>query len=99
LLAFNIAGMVLGIAVCWCWQCFLMVGENLLLRIVTPLNVTTAAWCCRQTQDLVHPVECLLAALQTEWQWTASVFTPWHCTGRYSCFFTADKCLQQYLTL
>jgi hypothetical protein len=34
------------------------------------------AWCCRQTQDVLHPGECPSATLQTsQWQWTASVCT------------------------
>ena len=94
LLVFHIAGMVLCIALCWCWQCLPTVGGNLLPHIVTPLDVTTVAWCCRQTQDVLHPAECPPAALKTsEWQWTASVFTTWHCTGSYSSQFTEDLCL------
>jgi hypothetical protein len=47
----------------------------LLPHIVTPLDVTTVAWCCRQTEDVLHPAECHTTALQTsQWQWTASVF-------------------------
>ena len=92
--------MVWVIALCWCWQCLLMVDGNLLPHIVTPLDVTTVAWCCRQTQDVLHPAECPTAALQTsQWQWTASVCTTWHCTGRYSSLFTADKCFEHYLTV
>jgi hypothetical protein len=90
--------MVLGIALCWCWQCLLKVCGNLLPHTVTPLDVTTVAWCCRQTQDVLHTAECQPGALQvSEWQWTASVFTTWHCTGSYSHQFTADNCLQLYL--
>jgi len=33
------------------------VGGNLLPHIVTPLDVTTVSWCCRQTQDVLHPAE------------------------------------------
>ena len=58
LLAFHFAGMVLGIALCWCWQCLLTVGGNWLQHIVTPLDVTTVVWCCRQTHDVLHPAEC-----------------------------------------
>jgi len=43
LLVFHIAAMVLCIALCWCWQCLLTVGGNLLPHIVTPLDVTTVA--------------------------------------------------------
>ena len=50
--------MVLCIALCWCWQCLLTVGGNLLPHNVTALDVTTVPWCCRQTQDLLHPAEC-----------------------------------------
>jgi len=50
--------MVLGFALCWCCQCLLTVGGNLLPHILTPLDVTTVAWCCRQTQDVLHPAEC-----------------------------------------
>jgi hypothetical protein len=40
------------------------------------------AWCCRQIQDVLHPAECQPATLRTsEWQWTGSVFTAWHCAG------------------
>ena len=89
--------MVLGIARCWCWQCLVTVDGNLLPHTVTPLDVTTVAWCCRQTQDVLHPAECPTAALHTsQWQWTASVCTPWYNRGSYSSLFTADKCLQQY---
>ena len=85
LLVFHIACMVLGTALCWCWQCLLTVGGNLLPHTVTPFDVTTVAWCCRQTPDVLHPAECPPAALQSsQWQWTASVFTTWHCTGSYS---------------
>jgi len=41
LLVFRIAGMVLCIALCWCWQCLLTVGGNLLPHTVTPWDVTT----------------------------------------------------------
>ena len=62
--------MVLCTALCRCWQCLLTVGGNLLLHTVTSLDVTTVAWCCRHTQDVLHPAECPPAALQTsEWQW------------------------------
>jgi len=89
LLVFHIACMVLCIALCWCWQCLLTVGGNLLPHIVTLLAVTTVAWCCRQTQDVLHPVECLPAAIQTsEWQWTASVFTVWWCNGSSCSLFS-----------
>jgi len=50
--------MVLCIAMCWRWQCLLTVDGNLLPHIVTPLDVTTVAWCCRQTQEVLHPAEC-----------------------------------------
>ena len=100
LLVFHIAGTVLGIALCWCWQCLLTVGGNLLPHIVTPLDVTTVVWCCRQNQDILHPAECHPAALQTsQWQWTASVFTTWYFMGRYSSLFTEWWCLQRYLRL
>jgi len=56
-LVLHIAGVVLGIALCWCWQCLLTVGGNLLPHIVTPLEVTIVAWCCRETQDFLHPAE------------------------------------------
>ena len=49
--------MLLCIALCW-WQCLLTVSWNLLPHIVTPLDVTTVAWCSRQTQDVLHPAEC-----------------------------------------
>jgi len=41
LLLLHIAGMVLCIAQCCCWQCLLTVGGNLLPHSVTPLDVTT----------------------------------------------------------
>jgi predicted DNA repair protein MutK len=63
-LVFHIACVVMGVALCWGWQCLLMVGGNLLPHIVTPLDVTTVAWCCRQNKDVAHPAECPLAALQ-----------------------------------
>jgi hypothetical protein len=31
---------------------------NLLPHTVTPLDVTTVARCCRQTQNLLEPAEC-----------------------------------------
>ena len=99
LLEFQIACMVLGIALCWCWQCLLTVGGNLLPHTVTQLDVTTVAWCCRQTQDVLHPAECALGTLETEWLWTAGVFSPWHCVGSFNNLFTPKKCLQHYLTL
>jgi len=58
---FDIAGVVLV----WCWQCLLTADGNLLPHTVTPLDVTTVAWWCRQTQDVLHPAECHTAALQT----------------------------------
>jgi hypothetical protein len=89
LLVFHIAGMVLGIALCWCWQCLLTVGGNMLPYIVTLLDVTTVAWCCRQTKDVLHPVEFLPAALKTsEWQWTVCVFTVWWCIGSSCSLFS-----------
>ena len=85
---------VLCIALCWCWQCLLTVGANLLPYILTPLVVTTVPWCCRQTQDVLHPAECQPAALQTsESQWKECVITKWICTGGSCSVFTADKCL------
>jgi hypothetical protein len=81
---FHIACMVSGIALCWCWQCLLTVGGNLLPHMVTPFDVTTVSWCFRQTQDVLYPAECKPALQTSEWQWTAGVFTTWHCTGRYS---------------
>jgi len=84
-LAFEIACMILGTAVWWCWQCLMTVGGNWLPHIATPLDVTTVTWYCRHTQDVLHPAESPPETLRTpEWQWTASVFTTSHCTGRYS---------------
>jgi len=56
--------MVLRIALYWCWECLLTVGGNLLPHTLTPLVVTTLAWCCRQTQDVLHPTECPPATLK-----------------------------------
>jgi len=64
MLVLHIAGTVMVIALCWCWQCLLTVRGNLLPLISTPLDVTIVAWCCRQTQDVLHPAECPPAALQ-----------------------------------
>jgi hypothetical protein len=50
LLVFHIACIVLGIALCWCWQCLLTVGGNMLPHIVTILWVATVEWCYRQTR-------------------------------------------------
>jgi hypothetical protein len=58
LLVFHFSCGFLGIALCWCWQCLLTVGGNLLPRIVTPLDVITVAWCFRQTQDILDSTEC-----------------------------------------
>ena len=100
LLVFHTACVVLGIALCWCWQCLLAVGGNLLPHIVTPLDDTTVAWCCRETQDVLHPAECQPGPLQTsQWPWKAHVFTTWHCKGRYNSLFTEDKCLQHNMSL
>ena len=43
-----------------CHHCgmVLTIGGNLLPHTVTTLDVTTVAWCCRQTQYLLHPAEC-----------------------------------------
>ena len=91
---------VLGIELCWCWQCLLTVCGNLLLYTVTTLNVTIVAWCCRQTQNILHPEGSPPGTLQTsEWELTASVFTDWYSNGRYNHLFTAHKCLQHNLTL
>jgi len=54
----GIVGMLLGIALCWCWQWLLTVGGYWLPHTVTPVDVTTVAWCCRQTKDVLHPAEC-----------------------------------------
>ena len=90
----SIAGMVLCIALCWCWQCLLTVGGNLLPHIVAPLDATTVAWCCRQTQDLLHPTEWPPGTLQiSQSQWTEIVITTWHCIGESCSVFTADKSL------
>ena len=88
------------VALCWCWQCLLTFGGNLLPRTVTPLDVTTVAWCCRQTQDVLHPAECPPWVLQTsQWQWIASVFTTCHCTGSNSNLFTEGSRPQHNMTL
>ena len=65
LLVFHIDGMVMCIALCWCWQCLLMVGGNLLPLTVTALDVTTVTWYYRQTQDVLHPAECPPGTQQT----------------------------------
>ena len=62
--AFYITCMVLDIALCWCWQRLLTVGGHLLPHIVTPFNVNTVAWRCRQTQDVLQPAECPQGTLQ-----------------------------------
>jgi hypothetical protein len=99
LLVFHIASKVLVIVLYWCWQCLLTFDGNLLPHIVTPLNVTTVAWCCRRNQDGLYSAECPPAALQTlERQWTASVFTTWYFTGSCSSLFPANKYCQQHLT-
>jgi hypothetical protein len=51
-LVLHIASTVLGIA-----QCLLTVGGNLLPHTATTSDVPTVAWCCRQTQDVLHPAE------------------------------------------
>ena len=100
LLVFHIAGVVLCIVLCWCWECLLTVGGNLLPHIVTPLDVTTVAWCCRQTQYVLHPAECPTAALQTsQWQWTASVFTTWYSKGSYSSLCAEVFCFQYNVSM
>jgi hypothetical protein len=100
LLVFLIFGTVFGFALCWCWQCLLTVGGNLLPHVVTPLDVTTVAWCCRQTQDILHPAEWQPGTLQiSESRWTESVITTWHCTGRSCSLFGEVWCSQQTMTL
>ena len=48
---------------------------------------------------VLHLAERPPRVVQTsEWQWTASVFTTWHCTGSCSSLFTVHKCFQRYLT-
>jgi hypothetical protein len=82
---------VLRIAMCWYWQCVLTVGGKLLPYIVTTLDVTTVAWCFRQTQEVLNPAEWTSVTLQTwEWHLTARFFTPWHCKG------SPAVCLLQY---
>jgi len=99
-LVFHIPGTVMGIALCWSCRCLRKVGGNLLPHIVRALDVTTVVLCCRQAQDRSTPHRMLTASLQTsEWQWIASVFTTWHCTGRYNNLCTADKCLLHNLAL
>jgi hypothetical protein len=92
--------MVLCTVLCWCWQCLLKVSGNLLPHTLTPLGVTTLAWCCRQTQDVLHSAESHTAALHSsQWQLTASVFTAWLCTGSYSSLCEEDYCLYHNLSL
>ena len=55
---------VLCVALCWCSQCLLTVGGNWLLHTVTPLDVSTVVWCCRQTQDVLHRAECPRSLVQ-----------------------------------
>ena len=100
LLVFHIVGTVLVIALCLCWQCLLTVGGNCMPHIITPLDVIIMVLCSRQTQDVLHPAECLPGTLKmSEWQWRASVFIRWHCTGSSSSPFTDDFCLHRNLTL
>jgi len=90
----------LCVALCWCWECLLTVGGNLLLHIVTPLDVTTVTWCCRQTQDVLHPAEWPPRTLQSSvWQRTASVFTTAYSKGNSFSLCAEDWCLQHYMTL
>ena len=75
LLVFHIACQCLAVALC-CWAVLTGSRWNLLPHTVTPLDVTTVAWYCRVTQDILHFAESPPAVLQTsQWQWTASVFT------------------------
>ena len=100
LLVFHIVGVVWGIALCWCWQCLLTVGGNLLTHIVTPLDITTVVWCSRQTLEVLHPAECPpVAVLTSEWQWTSSVFNTWNYSGSSCSLFTEDNCFQEYPSL
>jgi hypothetical protein len=88
------------LVLCWCWQCLLTFGANLLVHIVTILDVTAVAWCYRHTQDVLHPAECPPGTLQTSvWQWTASVLTTWYSKGNFCTLCAEDWCLHHYLTL
>jgi hypothetical protein len=61
---FTLRVCLLGTAMCWCWQSLLTFGRNLLPHILTPLNISTVAWCCRRTQDSLHDAESSRGALQ-----------------------------------
>ena len=65
------------------------VSGNLLPHTVIPLDVTTwhgavdrpRTFCTLQNASQQH-------CNTSQWQWTASVFTRWHCSGSYSSLFT-----------
>ena len=97
LLVFHIACMVLGIALCWYWQCLLMVGGKLLPHIVTPLDITTVAWCCRQAHDFLHSAEFPPATHMGD---SAQEVSSLHdiVPEVVAVFFNADMCLQLSLT-
>ena len=89
LLVFHIAGMVLCIALCWCWQCLLTVGGNLLPHIVTPLDVTTVVRCCRQTKEFLQPAECQQQHCKHHSDSGQQVSSLHDCTGNSFRLFTA----------
>jgi hypothetical protein len=99
LLLFHIACMVWGIELCWCWQCLLTVGGNLLPHIVTAWDVTSVAWCYRQTQDVLHSAECHTATLLNI---RMTVDSKWlHCVivqRKLLQSLLEVWCLQHYLT-
>ena len=94
LLSFRIAGVVLCIAVCWCWQCLLTVGGKWLPHTVTQLDVTT--W-----HDAVDRPRIFYTTHNAGQQHCkhqsnsgpASVFTAWNCTGSFCSLFTENWCL------
>jgi len=104
----NTASGIVGTVHCWYGFGYCTV---LMLAVLTDGRWKLAATYCNSIRcphcgmvlqtDPGRSTPCRIptAALQTsQWQWTARVLTTWYCTGSSSSLFTADKCLQQYLT-
>jgi hypothetical protein len=97
---------------CWCFILLVWFGVLHCIEVgsaywryvetcCTYCNTIRCHHCSTMLQtDPVRSTPCRMppAALQTsQWQWTTSVFTIWHCKGSYSNAFTECRCLQHSL--